>query len=235
VHQVRSEPLRYWPFARNWRADHSGGSGEDVKILFEHPVWQGCRNDTRRNLPGDEVIQDGLYWGPLIAAGSGARREEIMGLELLDVVLDHTVPHFLIRKNRNRCLKNAGSQRKIPIHRKLFELGFSDYVRAMANKGADDLFPEFRPSSEAETFGNVFYKPWKAILDQQLGPSSARKTFHSFRHRTITTLRHNPDIPKSWVKDLVGHKHGDETDGRYRDPTPLEQLQVAVETLSIGI
>jgi hypothetical protein len=101
-----------------------------------------------------------------------------MGLELLDVVLDHTVPHFLIRKNRNRCLKNAGSQRKIPIHRKLFELGFSDYVRAMANKGADDLFPEFRPSSEAETFGNVFYKPWKAILDQQLGPSSARKTFH---------------------------------------------------------
>ncbi|MEO9515242.1 MAG: site-specific integrase [Paracoccaceae bacterium] len=210
-------------------------SDEDVELLFRHPVWQGCRNDARRNLPGGEVIQDGLYWGPLIAAASGARREEIMGLEQSDVVLDHAVPHFLIRKNRNRCLKNAGSQRKIPIHSKLIELGFPDYVEAMANKGAEDLFPEFRPSSESETFGNVFYKPWKTVLDQQLGPSSARKTFHSFRHRTITTLRHDPDIPKSWVKDLVGHKHGDVTDGRYRDPTPLGQLQVVVETLSIGI
>ncbi|WP_439103585.1 DUF6538 domain-containing protein [Celeribacter marinus] len=210
-------------------------SDEDVELLFRHPVWQGCRSNARGNLPGDDVIQDGLYWGPLIAVASGARREEIMGLELSDILLDHEVPHFLIRKNRNRCLKNAGSQRKIPIHSKLIELGFPRYVEAMANKGAGDLFPEFRPSSESETFGNVFYKPWKAVLDQQLGLSSTRKTFHSFRHRTITTLRHDPDIPKSWVKDLVGHKHGDETDGRYRDPTPLKQLQVAVETLSIDI
>ena len=78
-----------------------------------------------------------------------------MGTRLSDVVLDHPVPHFLIQKNRNRCLKNAGSQRKIPIHSKLIELDLSGYVKAMANKGADDLFPEFRPNSEAETFGNV--------------------------------------------------------------------------------
>ena len=130
-------------------------SDEDVEILFQHPVWQGCRNDARRNHPGDQIIQDGLYWGPLVAAGSGARREEIMGMRLSDVVLDHPVPHFLIQKNRNRCLKNAGSQRKIPIHSKLIELDLSGYVKAMANKGADDLFPEFRPNSEAETFGNV--------------------------------------------------------------------------------
>ena len=38
---------------------------------------------------------------------------------------------------------------------KLIELDLSGYVKAMANKGADDLFPEFRPNSEAETFGNV--------------------------------------------------------------------------------
>lgn len=210
-------------------------SDQDVDVLFQHPVWQGCRNGARRNHSGNQVIQDGLYWGPLFASASGARREEIMGLELSDIVLDHAVPHFLIQKNGNRCLKNAASKRKIPIHSRLLELGFADYVDAMIKKGEEDLFPEFRPNSVAETFGNAFYKPWKVALDQQLGLSAARKTFHSFRHRTITSLRHNPDIPKSWVKDLVGHKHRDETDGRYRDPTPLEQLQVAVEALTVGL
>lgn len=138
-------------------------SDEDVKILFQHPVWQGCRNDALRNHPGDQNIQDGLYWGPLVAAGSGARREEIMGLELSDIVQDHEVPHLLIRKNRNRCLKNAGSQRKIPIHSKLIELGFPGYVEAMANKGAEDLFPELRPCRRGRkglsAWGNTFSRP----------------------------------------------------------------------------
>ena len=58
-----------------------------------------------------------------------------------------------------------------------------------------------------------------------------RKTFHSFRHRVITMLRHNRDIDKAWVKDLVGHKHIDETDARYRAKTKLEYLKEVVEMI----
>ncbi len=68
-------------------------------------------------------------------------------------------------------------------------------------------------------------------MDQQLQSGSTRKAFYSFRHRVVTPLRHLRDIDRAWVKDLVGHNHGDETDGRYRDPTPLEQLKEVVETL----
>jgi hypothetical protein len=38
-------------------------------------------------------------------------------------------------------------------------------------------------------------------------------------------------VPKEVVKDLVGHKHTGETDGRYRGATPLHMLQEAVERI----
>ena len=206
---------------------------DDVEKLAKHPIWSGCQSPSRRNDKGNLIVTDGLYWGPVLAAASGARREEIMGLAVEDIVLDHPVPHILIRPNGVRRLKNASSERSVPIHSRLIELGFTDYVKEAQVKGETDLFPELRPASHVETYGNVFYKPWKTALDQQLAEGASRKTFHSFRHRVVTALRHMRDIDKAWVKDLVGHHHGDETDGRYRDPTPLELLQEVVEAIRV--
>ena len=95
------------------------------------------------------------------------------------------------------------------------------------------LFPEFRPGTATETYGNVFYKPWKVALDQQLAEDADRKTFHSFRHRVISILRHDPDVDKASVKDLVGHHHEDVTDRVYRDPAKLLMLQKVVETIPV--
>jgi integrase len=206
---------------------------EDVMALAKHPIWSGCQSQNRRNTKGNRIFKDGLYWGPILASASGARREEIMGLATDDVVLDHAVPHILIRPNQARRLKNACSNRAVPIHSRLIELGFMEYVQEMQVKGEIDLFPEFRPDSPTETYGNVFYKPWKAALDLQLAEAAGRKTFHSFRHRVVTALRHISGIDKAWVKDLVGHHHSDETDGRYRDPTPLVQLKEVVEAIRL--
>jgi integrase len=207
---------------------------EDVLALAQHPIWSGCQSSSRRNTKGNHIIKDGLYWGPILAAASGARREEIMGLALEDIILDHAVPNILIQPNRARRLKNTSSNRAVPIHSRLIELGFTEYVQEMRAQGETDLFPEFRPDSLTETYGNVFYKPWKVALDLQLVEAAGRKTFHSFRHRVITTLRHIPEIEKAWVKDLVGHHHSDETDGRYRDPTPLPLLRKVVEAIPVG-
>ncbi|WP_085864848.1 site-specific integrase [Pseudooctadecabacter jejudonensis] len=62
----------------------------------------------------------------------------------------------------------------------------------------------------------MFYGKWKPVTDSQLGERAQRRTFHSFRHHFISVLRHETDAPKDLVKDLVGHRHHDETDGRYR-------------------
>ena len=194
-------------------------SEEDMINLAQHPVWTGCGSAARRNEAGDQVIKDGLFWGPILASLTGARREEIMGMMLDEVDLTYKIPHLHFRKNKNRRLKNAASDRLVPVHDALIELGFGEYVNDLRARGETDLFPELRPKTENGSFGDVFYKKWKPIVDGQLGTRAQRRTFHSFRHRFISVLRHNADVPKEVVQDLVGHKHHDETDGRYRKTT----------------
>jgi len=215
------------------RAARLAFTDDDIRKLSQHPIWTGCRGPARRNSSGNVVIKDGCYWGPIIAAATGARREEIMGLSATDIVLDVPVPYILIEPNLARRLKNNSSKRAVPIHSRLLELGFLEYVHKMVADGERDLFPELRPDSPTETYGNVFYKPWKTALDQQLAEAANRKTFHSFRHRVITILRHNPEIDKASVKDLVGHQHEDVTDKIYRDPARLLMLQSIVEAIPV--
>jgi len=191
-------------------------SEEDMAAIAQHPVWTGCRGSERRNDAGVQVIKDGLYWGPIVASLTGARREEIMGMTLDEIDLTHEHPHFHIRKNHNRRLKNAASERLVPLHDALAQLGFHDYVSGLKGRGEIDLFPELKPQNENGSFGDVFYGKWKPITDSQLGDRAQRRTFHSFRHRFISVLRHDTDVPKELVQDLVGHKHQDETDDRYR-------------------
>jgi integrase len=188
----------------------------DLSDIAQHPVGTGCRSATRRNETGAMIIKDGLYWGPIVASLTGARREEIMGMTLDEIDLTHKHPHLHIRKNHNRRLKNAASERLVPLHVALAELGFHDYVSDLKARCETDLFPELKPQNENGSFGDVFYGKWKPITDSQLGDRAQRRTFHSFRHRFISVMRHDTDVPKELVHDLVGHKHQDETDGRYR-------------------
>ena len=211
-------------------------SENDMAKIARHPVWTGCESTVRRNEKGTMVIKDGLYWGPIVASLSGTRREEIMGMTLDEIDLTHKHPHLHIRKNRNRRLKNAASERLVPLHDALAQMGFHDYVADLKARGAVDLFPDLKPKTENGSFGDVFYGKWKQITDSQLGERAQRRTFHSFRHRFISVLRHDTDAPKDLVMDLVGHKHQDETDGRYRkmidfrDPI-LEKLAPVVNQL----
>ena len=196
---------------RDW---HSSDS--DMEDLARHPVWMGCASAGRRSEIGDQVIKDGFYWGPILACLTGARHEEILRMQVEDVDVAHDTPHLRIRKNVNRRLKNAASDRLVPLQQALLVLGFDRYIEDLRAKVEVDLFPELKPQCETGSFGDVFYRKWQPVVSAQLGERAQRRTFHSFRHRFISVLRHMPDVPKEAVQDLVGHKHYDETDGRYR-------------------
>ncbi len=206
---------------------------DDLSALAAHSVWAGCKSPSRRHEPSREIIRDGLYWGPLIAAYTGARREELMGLRLTDIMDTDEIPHITICPNVNRGLKNAASNRKVPIHRRLIEQGFLEYVREMRLAGQVDLFPELRPTSEAESFGGNLYKKWTEAKTCALGDAGDRKTFHSFRHTVITHLRHQKDVSKLIVTQLVGHTPSGETDRRYAKAAPLRSLAEAIDRIPI--
>lgn len=106
------------------RDKRSPFSTEDCRAIFSSPIWTGSRSEKRRRFPGEIVIRDALFWVPIIAAYTGARREEIAGLMPEDVAFEDGSWVFKIRPNRLRPgLKTAASARVIPAHQDLVRAG----------------------------------------------------------------------------------------------------------------
>ena len=175
-------------------------------------------------------MKDWFYWVPLIAAYTGARREEIFGLETADIEDEDGIPIFRIRPNTRRELKNAQSNRRIPIHSHLPELGFLDYVRDQQERNRAHLFHDLnRKSAKSQIGGSTAYL-WRNIQHDQICPQE-KKSLHSFRHYAIQRLRAEPDVEKHIRAELFGHLVGDIEDDRYGGRAPIETLRAAVEAL----
>lgn len=111
--------------------------------LTSGPVYEGCAGIDVRFRRGEEVIHDGIYWSPLLVLNLCGRPSEGAGLETSDVFDDTAIPYIYVRPNSLRGLKVDEGERKVPVHPKLIELGFLDYVRAVRSAGHKALFPEF--------------------------------------------------------------------------------------------
>ena len=57
------------------RDERPAYSLQQIERIFAHPVWTGRRSNYRYLEAGKVVVRDALYWGPLIAAYHGMRRE----------------------------------------------------------------------------------------------------------------------------------------------------------------
>ena len=203
---------------------------DDVRQIFGAPVWTGCKSAKRRRKPGSVVVKDWLYWVPLIAAYTGARREEICGLETADVEDEDGIPIFRIRVNARRGIKNAQSERRVPIHSHLIELGFLDYVRDQRERKRAHLFHDLKRKSAESQIGDSIDYMWRHIQADRLGPQPG-KSFHSFRHYAVQGLRAESDVEKYIRAELFGHLVGDIEDDRYGGRAPVAILRAAVEAL----
>ena len=213
-----------------------GYTAADIKLLFGHPIWSGCYSLTRRHVPGDVIVWDGLYWCPLISAYSGMRREEIAGMQVAEVVLDADVPHFVVVENGNRGLKTLASTRTVPIHPVLIRLGFDRYVKTQKQMGATDLFPELKPKEGTKSsWGDKLHYNFSKAVRLTLGAShvekDAAKTFHSFRHYICTALDRVDAVKDKTTRDIVGHENVGTTDRVYKEPALLTVKLAALEFL----
>lgn len=82
----------------------------DLQALFSLPIWTGAAKGGIDGNPGGEVFHDARYQIPLIGALEGARREEIYGFRLDEIIefevfagssLSHRRGADLSRKRRN--------------------------------------------------------------------------------------------------------------------------------------
>jgi integrase len=204
---------------------------EQATKLFDHPIWTGCNSVKRRHIPGPMIIKDAQYFGPLLGAYTGARREELLGLTPDDVRLIDGIPCIDIRPNQHRGLKNPAATRIVPIHDHLLELGFMDHVDKMQKAKQVALFPELIPATSGQKFGDNLYYNWHKALHQQLGAEAEELCFHSWRHYVIATLKEDSSVTDKHRRDLAGHVGKDVHEEVYDKATSPTVLRKVVNLL----
>jgi integrase len=171
------------------------------------------------------------YWGPLIAAFTGARAEEIASLEVGQIYPVKGIWLIDITKG-----KTENAVRRVPIHEKLLELGLLDYCKAIKDAGHVRFFPHLVDGKNGfkknmcRTFGNH--------LDAaDVDIKHPLKVFHSFRHTVVTALT-DAGVNDGLKRALVGHdidtresSHDDYIHARF---LTLANLQEAINKLAYG-
>lgn len=160
------------------------------------------------------------YWLPLIALHTGMRLEEMCQLYAGEIVIFRGVRCFRVRDSEvDQKVKSENAIRTVPIHPKLFKLGFDEYLKSFAP--GERIFPALTANARGKYGGSVS-KKFGRIKKNELGFGKEMVFFHSFRH-TVTTRFAVMRVDDKSIKTIVGHvpddkdKGQDTTDGYIHD------------------
>ncbi|WP_244433679.1 site-specific integrase [Azospirillum sp. B506] len=210
-------------------------SVEQLRTLFNAPIWRGSKGATRRTEPGPQIIRDVDWWLPVLGLFHPCRLEELAQLRIADIREEGGIAYLDIHASDDdvdedtpaRRLKSAAAVRRVPIHKTVLALGFMDLVAERRAAGIKMLWPELKPGGAADRLSFDYSKRF-GRLRRQLGIEGP--DFHSFRHTAITALVRaevHPDI----VSQLSGHEIPGER-GRYSKGAELAQLRQAIDSIA---
>jgi integrase len=205
-------------------------SKSQLRALFSSPVYTGCKSASRRSKKGEQVIRDGKFWIPLIALYSGMRLGEIVQLLVQDIKADEGVTYFDIGRGEgeNKQIKTASSLRRVPIHKRLVELGLSDYVAAaQVARPKERLFEDIKPGLNGD-FSHNFSK-WFGRYLRDVGAKTPKTAFHSLRHNFKDALV-AASVPESYARVLMGHSD-DGVHGLYGSGIPIKLLDAELQKI----
>lgn len=203
---VKDEMLEKNPFAgfdyKRFAAKEGVDDNEDRDPFTMSQIARIFSSDEGLFSPGVVKASGGggyhaRVWISLLSFLSGARIDELSSLLVSDIQLV-PVPYMHIRRG-----KNQNSVRDVPIHPRLIELGFLDYVAAIHKAGHETLWPLLRTKSEIASPSEVLGKWFNPFIHNKLGmPGTV--VFHSFRH-TFKDLCRDALIPRDLHQALTGH------------------------------
>ncbi|QDM16755.1 site-specific integrase [Tardiphaga sp. vice352] len=211
---IKDNPMTgmYLNFDRDEKKVHPYTPAQ-LKTIFSSPLFTSCAGKKREHEAGAEKVRDWRYWIPLIALYTGARLGEIAQLMPGDIRQLHGVWIFHVTKEgaAGKSVKTKGSQRVIPMHSKLVEIGLLDYHASKMATPDSSMFPEI----ERDARGFVSGKPSMFFNDyfREIGVKADRtRNFHSLRHGMADAFRVNHMDEEFAV--LLGHAKATTT-GRY--------------------
>ncbi|MBR0553836.1 site-specific integrase [Stakelama marina] len=214
------------PDRKDERAARTRYTVEQGQAIFALPPWTGCA--------GDIIIHDSLFYVLLLVWYTGARREEICKLRIVDV--DHVSGIWFLRIDTTETgrVKNTSAIRCIPIADELVRLGFTHYVEALKAAGETLVFPEIEPADGTKRKrGDVFYKLWWIYLAPLIPGLLRGQAMHSARHMVSDELKQQA-IFLEFRNDLLGHKtNGGEGATRYPSAAALRTVLAIVNRIPV--
>jgi integrase len=168
----------------------------EVDTLINNDVMNGYINNQ------SEVHN---FWFVMLGLFSGARLNEVCqlhpvndirmdeksGVWFFEVTEDDKDREILKAGEVNQSAKSEAAKRQVPIHKKLIDLGFTDYVMRRRFEGASIIFP-FKVRKDGDVVragsnaGQEFTKYLKRIGLYDATPKNKVSGYHSLRKTFIT-------------------------------------------------
>ena len=173
-------------------------------------------------------------WITLLMLYHGLRPSEACQLHSNDItVIDGINVIHVTNEGMSQQLKTAQSRRIVPLHQKLIELGFIDFVQTINDRTSKNsqltsnpLF-HYQPSSDG-VWSHKFCREFGKLLGQLHFIAGKRPTAYSFRHTFIDELK-QLQIEESMVAQIVGHVYHNITYGRYGKQYDVKTLKPVVD------
>ncbi len=192
----------------------------ELKLLFQSNAFK----------TKDKYFQ----WITLVLLFQGLRPGEACQLYNDDIIEQNGIICIHVNDSKpKQRLKNASSNRVVPIHPTLLKLGFVEFVNGVKTKRPKPLF-KCVPSGQDDD--------WSKNYCQQLGRLSTkinllpnkRPSAYSFRHTFIDELKQQ-EMDEAMVAQLVGHTHKNLTYGKYGKSFPVTLLFTKLNRLNFSI
>jgi integrase len=190
--------------------------GKEIKLIFTQPLFVGCKSHAWIWEPGSYFIQSHLYWGYIMLVLHGLRISELGQLEISDIVERDGIYYIDLRafdpkKGRVaieelKRFKTAGSERLVPLHPLVIELGLLDRARELKERGCPVLFPEWEPYPKPNgelRWGQPITKSWQ-YLKNKIRITRADVTAYSTRH-TYADFLDSTGVSHRGRMRLMGH------------------------------
>lgn len=201
---------------------------DDVRPVFDMPIFQGRKSAEKPDVPGDLVFHGSLYFLPMLYSYLGLRRNEFAGLMVDEIVQRDGHWAIQIKANEVRRIKNAQSHRLLPVPNELLRLNFIGYVERLKQLGHKLLFPElYSPYLKRNDPGDRFYKDFVPVAQRCLPGVLWERPIHALRHGFADTLK-SAGISEGVIEDLSGRLGETETATRYTNPAGLALLRLII-------
>jgi integrase len=182
----------------------------ELQKLFHSPVFTGVKSEREWFVKGDVHMQTkGRFWVPLLSLYAGTRLMETVQLLRDDVRLENGIWYLDVNADdvdgdfAGKTLKTMFAARKIPVHAKLLELGFAEFVQSV--KPGHRLFPdiEIGPANQRHRHASKLFNR----LLSKAGIKTEKKVWHSLRH-TFEQACRDSRVDSAVMDQLQGHSQG---------------------------